>query len=268
MINAVTRVYNSPIKNRPPIFIAPIQKGADTINGTFSAKLLYNQLRRSFSVDSKVLDKKSPASSFWGVTTKSDIKENLGRHILLILLKKSYIAEIFPKKCFLSVNDDVSINLARDKMFGSENQISELYKKPARMTFYGDFFGHDGRHTIGLVFNNKTKTLYCLDSLSNTLPEVQEYQEILAKKVFNSPNGEIKRIIFSNKNQQNLKEYTCNNWALANVEAVQRALQEGESIETVEQLNSVLPSDINKILREQMLFVENYRNSKYNNAIS
>ena len=74
------------------------------------------------------------------------------------------------------------------------------------------------------MYEPKTKTLFCLDSLSNLCKQVKEYQDILKNQIFNSPNVEIKKIIFSNKYQQCTDEYTCNNWALANIEALQKPL--------------------------------------------
>ena len=132
--------------------------------------------------------------------------------------------------------------------------IFGLLSKPARLTFDGKFFGENGEpdsHTIGILYEPKSKTLFCLDSLSNLCKQVREYQEILKNQIFNSPNGEIKKIIFSNKHQQNMDEYTCNNWTIANLEALQKALKNGKKINSTEDLNKILPNNINTILQEQ-----------------
>ena len=112
------------------------------------------------------------------------------------------------------------------------------------------------------VYEPKTKTLFCLDSLSNLCKQVKKYQEILMNKIFNSPNGEIKKIIFSNKPQQYVNEYTCNNWTIANIEALKMALKQGKNIDSTEKLNEVLPDDINEILSKQYKYV--LKNSKSN----
>ena len=91
--------------------------------------------------------------------------------------------------------------------------------------------------------------------MPNFIKEVKKYQNILKQYIFKSPNKEIKKIIFSNKHQQNPNEYTCNNWTIANIEALQHALQEGKTIINTQQLNAVLPDNINKILQEQHNYV-------------
>ena len=128
------------------------------------------------------------------------------------------------------------------------------------MTFDGKLFGQNGEegsHTIGILFDKESKTLFCLDSLSNFCKQVKNYQETLKNHIFNSPNGEIKKIIFSNKHQQNLDEYTCNNWTIANIETLQKALKDGKKIYTTKDLNDVLPNNINSILNEQYKYLLN-----------
>lgn len=138
------------------------------------------------------------------------------------------------------------------------SNFDELLKNPARLTFEGKFLGKDGvsgTHTIGVLYDQKSKTLFCLDSLSNLCKKVKKYQNILKTHIFNSPNGEIKKIIFSNKPQQNWNEYTCNNWTIANLEALQKYLKSGAQIHDTKELNAILPDDINFILSEQYKYV-------------
>ena len=52
-----------------------------------------------------------------------------------------------------------------------------------------------------------------------------------------------------------MNEFTCNNWTMANLEALQKALKEGKTIDSVEKLNEVLPDNINTILQEQYEYV-------------
>ena len=108
-----------------------------------------------------------------------------------------------------------------------------------------------------MVVDSKTKNLYILDSLSNKFDKVSLYQDFL--KIIFSHKGNRKykfnKIIISNKFQQRQNELSCNPWAIANIEAVQNALKNGKKIRTTEELNEILPNDINKILQEQQAYV-------------
>ncbi len=204
------------------------------------------------------LNKNSEASRFFGVDTRQNIFEKIGNQINLALLKSrdSGILPSFPKRAFFSVDSPKTIANAWNHIWTKckGRKFDELLLKPARLTFDGNFFGKNGKsdsHTIGILYEPKSKTLFCLDSLSNLCKQVREYQEILKNQIFNSPNGEIKKIIFSNKHQQNMDEYTCNNWTIANLEALQKALKMGKKINSTEDLNKILPDNINIILQEQ-----------------
>jgi len=232
------------------------------INLTFTSKIPKKQLK-SVSVSAiKILDKKSEASLFFGVDNRQNIAQKLENHINLALLKSkdSGIIPSFPRRAFFSVDKPKTLENAWNHIWNDNKgrKFNELLKNPARLTFDGKFFGENGTassHTIGILYEPKSKTLFCLDSLSNLCKQVKKYQNILKNKIFNSPNGEIKKIIFSNKPQQNWNEYTCNNWTIANLEALQKTLKSGKQINSTKKLNSVLPDDINSILDEQHNYV-------------
>lgn len=207
-------------------------------------------------------DKSSEAAQFFGVDSRQNILQKLENHIKLVLLKskESGILASFPRRAYFSVDNQNTIENAWNYIWtkAKGRKFDTLLTNPARMTFNGKFFGNDSSedsHTIGILFDTKTKTLFCLDSLSNLCKQVHIYQEILKTHLFNAPNNEIKRIIFSNKNQQNMNEYTCNNWAIANIEALRKALGEGKDIDSPEKLNEILPNDINAILQDQYEYV-------------
>lgn len=198
------------------------------------------------------------ASKFFGVDSRQNVLKKLENHINLALqkCKDSGILPSFPRRAFFSVDEPKTLANAWEHIWSKSKgkKFEELLNKPARLTFDSKFFGESGfmdSHTIGILFEPKTKTLFCLDSLSNFCKQVKEYQKILKKHIFNCPNCEIKKIIFSNKHQQNMNEYTCNNWTIANIEALQQALKSGKRITNTKELNAILPDDINKILQEQ-----------------
>lgn len=242
------------------------------ITGKISPKLSASQLKKDLIYPCRYLNKNSEASRFFGVDSRQNLLQKLENHIYLALLKSkdSGIIASFPKRAFFSVDQPKTLINARNHIWakckGKKRKFDELLSNPARLTFNGVFFGEGGEassHTIGILYEPKSKTLFCLDSLSNLCKKVKAYQEILKNQIFNSPNGEIKKIIFSNKPQQNVKEYTCNNWAIANIEALQRAIKAGKKIDSTEKLNEILPSDINSILREQYEYlIKNSRRTK------
>ena len=210
----------------------------------------------------KRLDANSEASEFFGVDSRLNILRKLENHLRLIELKykKCGILNALLRRTYFSVDKPHTFNKVRNTIWEEKNgrRFEQLLDKPARLTFDGKFFGNDGAedsHTIGLLYDKKSKILFCLDSLPNFIKEVKKYQNILKQYIFKSPNKEIKKIIFSNKHQQNPNEYTCNNWTIANIEALQHALQEGKTIINTQQLNAVLPDNINKILQEQHNYV-------------
>ncbi len=233
-----------------------------TINNTFQKRLSAKKISDKTIYSSKILNMDSEACHFFGVDSRENVLQKLENHIKLALLKSksSGILPFFPKRAFFSVDKPNTIDNAWNHIWRSNKgrKFTELLSKPARLTFDGKFFGENGgenSHTIGILYEPKSKTLFCLDSLSNLCKQVKEYQKILKNQIFNSPNGEIKKIIFSNKPQQNINEYTCNNWTIANIETLKKALEEGKNINSTEELNNILPNNINTILEEQYKYV-------------
>ncbi len=231
---------------------------SNTVHNTFKAKLPQKSINIASISACGRLDKNSKASIFFGVENRENLLAKIENHINLVLQKSKDLGFLpsFPKRAFFSINKPETIINAWNHIWTQSKgrKFEELIEHPARLTFDGDFFGINGKadsHTIGIMYEPKTKTLFCLDSLSNLCKQVKEYQDILINQIFNSPNGEIKKIIFSNKYQQGTDEYTCNNWALANIEALQKALRAGKDIDNTEKLNAVLPEDINEILKKQ-----------------
>ena len=210
----------------------------------------------------KKLDVKSESSKFFGVDSRMNILQQLMNHLKLIDLKykNDGIMKALIRRVYFSVDKPQTFSKVRNYIWEERNGsiFEQLFERPARLTFAGKFFGNEGAensHTIGILYDKKSKTLFCQDSLPNFIKEVKEYQNVLKRYIFKSPNKEIKKIIFSNKHQQNYNEYTCNNWAIANIEALQRALKEGKPINNTRELNAVLPDNINKILQEQYNYV-------------
>ena len=67
-------------------------------------------------------------------------------------------------------------------------------------------------------------------------------------------NG-LKKIVINRNTQQQMNELTCNHWSLANIEALIKNLKAGKKINNQQELDSVLPTDINEILDEDKKFV-------------
>jgi len=233
-----------------------------TNNTAFRTRLPAKKFNAKSVYKIQLLDRNSDACHFFGVDSRENILRNIGNQIKLTLLKSkdSDILPSFIGRAYFSVDKPNTIINAWKHIWTSckGKKFTELLTKPARLTFDGKFFGENGAensHTIGILYEPKSKTLFCLDSLSNLCKQVKEYQKILKNQIFNSPNGEIKKIIFSNKPQQSVNEYTCNNWTIANIEALKKALEEGMRIDCTEKLNNILPNDINTILKEQYHYV-------------
>lgn len=232
------------------------------INCAFGIKRPVKRAKTGLTLVKKSLNRQSEASLFFGVNDRQSVYQKLENHINLALLKSKDVGIIssFPRRAFFSVDKPKTLENAWNHIWTKlkGRKFDELLKSPARLTFEGIFFGQNGTsgtHTIGILYDQKSKTLFCLDSLSNLCKKVKEYQYILKTQIFNSPNGEIKKIIFSNKPQQNWNEYTCNNWTIANLEALQKHLKTGAKINNTNELNAVLPDDINFILDEQYKYV-------------
>jgi len=210
---------------------------------------------------SRPLDKKSPSSKFFGVTSREEVITHLYEQARLSQLKCKE-QNIIPSLIKNQFNiDDAGALISERENLWKTDKINDLWDKgAARFTFAGNFFGNgvyknDGVHTIGLVVDKQTKTLFVLDSLPESVPAVSDYRKKLKNFLF-VPNNydhplKFDKIIFSTRPQQNLDEYCCNNWTHANIEAVQKELKSGRKITSQEELNAILPDNINKILDEQ-----------------
>lgn len=130
------------------------------------------------------------------------------------------------------------------------------------MTFTGfKFKGEDAMHSIGFI-RDYNGNLFVLDSLGDEAVEMREFHRKIENIILRNEKGvgnPIKRVIFNRRAQQGENELTCNNWALANLFAVKKALSSKESIHTAAELDEVLPRDINKILKEQMDLVKQHK---------
>ena len=214
---------------------------------------------QSIAETSKTLDRNSDACKFFGVTSRDAINDRFYTQTFFSRLKcRDY--NIMESLGLFNI-DSIPALLSARKNLWETDKIKKLWDKGAsRFTFSGSQFGKDsqgynGVHTVGLVVDKKTRTLFILDSLSDSDSYVADYRKKMENFLFKSPKDDDRfkfdRIIFSTKYQQNDDEYTCNNWTHANIEALQKELKNGKKITTSEELNEVLPDNINNILVEQ-----------------
>ena len=204
--------------------------------------------------------RQSPQADFFGVTDVASINKKMANHAILALEKEN--KGEFVNLTNIYLDDSYEIFSACQRLFSGANaQIQNLKQIGAgRLTFNSKMFGQNGNigsHTIGLVFDKELNTLYVLDSVNESLQSIEMYKKIIKEKLFSRPEfkREFSQIIYSTKSQQKPNEYTCNNWAVANIEALKKNLSEGNLIRTSDELNEILPDDINKILDEQQYFV-------------
>ena len=126
----------------------------------------------------------------------------------------------------------------------------------AKVTFYDKCF-RGVLHTLGFV--RKDGTIYILDSLGhnkNVNRNILKFHNALRKAItLNGLNNGLKKIVMNHNTQQPMNELTCNHWSLANIEALIKNLKAGKKINNQEELDSVLPKDVNKILEEQKKYV-------------
>ena len=93
--------------------------------------------------------------------------------------------------------------------------------------------------------------------IKRLLQEVKQYKNLIEEKLFSRSEfkDHFSEIIYSTKPQQFMNEYTCNNWSIGNIEKIKKELAKGSIIKNSEELNQLLPDDINKILEEQYNYV-------------
>ena len=193
------------------------------------------------------LRKYSCATDYFGVTDEAGIQRRYENQMALSWLKiREQNLVNFPPIVLSGKKDEKKVQKALDKLndrgFG-------------RLTITDKLFGNgikDGTHTVGLVYH-KGK-YYVLDSIPETYAGIKDCHERLIKFLDLNP----KDVVFPNKPQQSMDEYTCNNWAHANIEAVMGYLKNSPEKElTPEVFDEILPRDINKILSDQYMLTVN-----------
>lgn len=262
-----SKISHNKVKNILPIKIQ-----------TNSTDIISNQNRAFItSYHLPKMDKSSEACKFFGVDSVKNVFKSIKNQCLLTDLKTKDlgISKSFMHGTCIDYSDKTSLEKAKNNLWkgytrdrnGISNYFSgieELKKNGcARTTVYGKLYGKMGKkgsHTIGLVYDEKSNNLYILDSLGENLPTIKKHHKML-KEIFtqtdlSSENKPFNKVIISTKKQQNYNQYCCNNWTFANIEAVKNALNKGINIQNTDDLNKVLPNDINKVLSEQKSFIE------------
>ena len=194
------------------------------------------------------LDRFSIGCSYFGSDSAENIQKQLNNQMALSWLKsREQNISVLPPVVLSSTPDtkhiEKSLNKLKETIIGRLTITDKLFGKN----------GEDGTHTIGLVYNgSRGRGKYViLDSLSESYPKIKECHEKLIKFLGLKP----KEVVFSNKAQQSLDEYTCNNWTHANLDAVSDYLKTGKEKDlTPEVLDKILPDDINKVLFQQFKY--------------
>lgn len=187
------------------------------------------------------LHRYSVASDFFGVHSAKGIQNKFDNQMALTMIKRREQNFVTFPPIVLSDSTNIksiqkSLDKVKEKGFGRFTVSDKLFGQK----------GEEGTHTVGMVYH-KGK-YYILDSIPETYPEIKDCHERLIKHIGLDP----KNVVFSNKPQQTLDEYTCNNWTHANLEAVMDYLKISPEKElSPEVFDKILPKDINKILREQ-----------------
>ena len=210
------------------------------------------------------LDKTSYECEYFGVDSYEHLGEKILNHDKLYKAKEKWCINheigCIMDYCDVIMNkkgiEDFKNYLSEKFMIkhrGIWSRIQEFDSfHSARMTCHSEIFGktpegYPALHTVGLV--SKGGNLYILDSLGEQIPSIKEFHSML-KEIFKDFGYE--KIIFSTKPQQPMDEFTCNNWTYANIESLLKALYDKKmKIETSEELNKILPENINEILKEQ-----------------
>ncbi len=187
------------------------------------------------------LNRCSDASDYFGVCSAADIQSRYQNQMALSWLKMREQKLVnFPPIVLSGKKDKRKIEKTLDKL--AERGFG-------RLTVTDKLFGNganDGTHTVGIVYH-KGK-YYVLDSIPETYPKIKDYH----KRLINFLELNPKDVIFPNKPQQSLDEYTCNNWTHANLDAVINYLESGNNKDlTPEVFDEILPKDINKVLHKQ-----------------
>ena len=219
----------------------------------------------------KGLDTTSEACRFFGVDSLENLNTKIINHGKLIDIMENKKEGIFSGFVTnLDEFEDKYFNMMkRDIKTGAYKSPCCYYVTPSFSSSYGcrgtkitfrgfDFQGQEWLHSIGLIQDYHGR-LFILDSLGNQTKELQTFHrkigEIIGKGNEQREMSKVIEVICNSKPQQLENELTCNNWTFANLEAVKETLNKG-SIRSVEELEDILPRDINKILEEQMQIVK------------
>lgn len=189
------------------------------------------------------LKEHSASGVYFGVYSADDIQNKIDNQMALTLLKtRDENLVNFFSLLFLDSPPDINyvnkfLNKLKENKFGRLTIMDKTYGKN----------GENGTHTIGIVYHKGKYVI--LDSIPAKYPEIKVCHEKLLESLRLDP----KDVIFSDKPQQTLDEYTCNNWAHANLDAVIDYLNNDglDKDLTPEVLDKILPEDINKILEQQ-----------------
>lgn len=196
------------------------------------------------------------ASIFFGLRSYDDMVLSNAEEIFTNYKMKDLCCKYMGTEC------------ARDSYLRNNSRLHHMFDELspnlgcARMTFYDNCF--DGKlHTLGFV--RKDDTLYVLDSLGHEDSSIIGFHlqiEMLLRR--NAQQQGLNNIIFNNVYQQTMDEITCNHWTFANIESLTRALKSGKVIEDSKVLDSILSTDINKVLEEQYNYVLHKKLSAFN----
>ncbi|MBQ6516399.1 hypothetical protein IJI31_04400 [bacterium] len=184
------------------------------------------------------------ASDYFGVSSADKILNKIDNQMALTILK-SRDENIVSFAPLFELNSQPEIKYVNRFM----NKLQE--NKFGRITFMDKTYGKNGEngtHTIGMVYHNGQYII--LDSIPEKYPEIKDCHEKLLECLGLDP----KDVIFSDKPQQTMDEYTCNNWTHANLDAVFDYLNSDGADKdlTPEVLDKILPEDINKVLGQQL----------------
>lgn len=232
----------------------PVKAGIFEISKTVSDAIVnLQQGLLNAQKEVRPLNKNSYYCDYFGVNSAKNVVRRLHNQMALTWLKtREQNLENFPQIIF--PNNQPSTYLEK-----SLNRLKE--KKYGRVTVTDKLFGKNGKggtHTIGIVYH-KGKYII-LDSIPETNKGIREYHENLIKEL----GVKRDKVLFSNKPQQSMKEYTCNNWTHANLDAVRNFLEnKGKDKEiTQEILDKILPEKIDNVLQEQYLYINHNLNGK------
>ncbi len=189
------------------------------------------------------LNRYSNATDYFGVCSAAGIQRRFDNQMALSWIKtKEQGLVTFPPVVLSDAANIKSIQKSLDKV--KERGFG-------RFTITDKSFGqngNEGTHTVGIVYH-KDK-YYILDSIPETYPEIKDCHERLLKHL----GLDSKNVVFLNKPQQSMDEYTCNNWTHANLDAVIEYVKNSPEKElNSEVFDVILPKNINEILSKQYM---------------